>query len=284
MGRIAGALGTVVAASAVALALHSALIAPHRLRIRRRAVVVPRLPATFHDFKVLHLTDLHIGALASGAEHVLAATQLRPDLIAITGDLVERGGYAPVCAELLARLHAPCGVLCVMGNHDNRATYRDDDAPPLAELLPRVGVQVLQNQAVPVERGDDQLWVVGVDDPHRGRDDLELALASVPAHAAVLLLAHSPEVMRRPGSHRADLVLAGHYHGGQVRTPWGPLFTRADPRLGDVRGLQRIDGTPVHMSAGLGSTIPFRLLCPPEMTMLHLVRPAPLSPGTPAPV
>jgi predicted MPP superfamily phosphohydrolase len=87
-----------------------------------------------------------------------------------------------------------------------------------------------------------------------------------------LLLAHSPNVMWRLGSQRADLVLAGHYHGGQVRTPWGPVFTNADPRLGDVRGLHMIDGTPVHMSAGLGSTFPFRLLCPPEMTMLHLVR------------
>lgn len=271
MSRLTSVLALATATAGVAAALHGALVAPHQLKIRRRAVALPRLPEAFHDFKVLHLTDLHIGALASGAEHVLTATQLRPDLIVITGDLVERGGFAQTCAQLLGLLRAPHGVVCVMGNHDNRATYRDFDSPSLEELLPQVGVQVLQNAALPIERAGARLWVVGVDDPYRGRDDLDQAFASVPDGEAVLLLAHSPDVMRRLPTGRADLVLAGHCHGGQVRTPWGPIFTRADPRFTDVLGLQMIDGTPVHMSAGVGSTIPFRLLCPPEMTMLHLV-------------
>ena len=271
MRRLTAALGLATVATGLALALHGALIAPHKLQIRRRAVFMPRLPAAFHDFKVLHLTDLHIGALASGAEHVLTATKLRPDLILITGDMVERGGYAETCAKLLGLLRAPHGVVCVMGNHDNRATYRDFDSPSLEELLAEVGVCVLRNASLPIEREGERFWVVGVDDPYRGRDDLDRAFDGVPDAAPVVLMAHSPDIMRRLPAGRVDLVLAGHSHGGQVRTPWGPVFTRADPRFSDVIGLQIIGGTPVHMSAGLGSTVPFRLLCPPEMTMLHLV-------------
>jgi len=251
--------------------IHSAIVAPRQLQIYRRAVHLPRLPIAFDGYRILHISDIHIGGLASGAEQVLIASGLDADLIVVTGDMVDRKGFAEPCAQLIGSLRAPDGVVCVMGNHDNRATYRDHDFPPLVELLAQRGVRTLINEAVAIKRDGARFWLVGVDDPHRLRDDLALAYDGIGTEEPSVLLAHSPDIMERLAHSRADLVLVGHCHGGQVRTPWGPIYTRTYRVYPDVLGLQRIDGTPVHLSGGLGSTYPFRFLCPPEVTVLHLV-------------
>jgi hypothetical protein len=140
----------------------------------------------------------------------------------------------------------------------------------VARVLAKRGIRVLINESMVLERGGEQLWLVGVDDPYKYRDDLTRAFADVPEGAPSVLLAHSPDVMGHLPRGRTDLVLTGHCHGGQVRMPWGPVFTRTRQRFPDVLGLQEVNGTPVHMSAGLGATIPLRFLCPPEVTVLHL--------------
>ena len=76
---------------------------------------------------------------------------------------------------------------------------------------------------------------------------------------------------------QGDLVLTGHAHGGQIRTPLGAVFTRTRARFPDVRGLQRVNGRWAHMSTGLGATVPLRFLCPPEIAILHLVPEPPAS-------
>ncbi|UCH35488.1 MAG: metallophosphoesterase family protein [Armatimonadota bacterium] len=117
--------------------------------------------------------------------------------------------------------------------------------------------------------GDGEFWVVGVDDPYRFRDDPGRALAQVPAGAFKLLLAHSPEVIRRREALSADLILAGHTHGGQVRLPViGALLTRS--RLGRKwsRGTFRLGGTVLILTTGVGTTrLGVRFCCPPEMTL-----------------
>ncbi|MPZ13446.1 MAG: hypothetical protein GEU73_03320 [Chloroflexi bacterium] len=254
-----------------ALAAYSIFQAPRSLRIRRRSVPMARLPRAFHDYRILHISDIHLGALASGAEHVLAAAALSADLIVVTGDLVEDTRYADLAAPLLGLLRAPDGVKCVLGNHDHVPRGLHGGTRRLVELLAGHGIQTLTNDTLPLQRDGDRLWLVGVDDPYSNRSDPGKAFAGVPAGAPAILLAHSPDVMSQLPCGRADLVLTGHCHGGQVRTPWGPIFTRTRRKFPDVLGLQWVDGTPVHMSAGVGSTIPLRFLCPPEVTVLHLM-------------
>lgn len=273
--------GSLVAAGALAVAAHTTLVAPRELRIYRRQVLLPRLPASFYDYQILHLSDLHLGGLSSGGDQVLAAAELHADLVVVTGDLIESRRYIGACAHLLGSLRAPDGVVCVLGNHDHGWFAGRTQAAWLVRELAAVGVRTLSNTAVPLERGGERVWLVGVDDPHSHRTNLARAYATVPEGAVSILLAHSPDVFSQLPPGRADLVLTGHCHGGQVRTPWGPIYTRTRRKFPDVLGLQEVDGTPVHMSGGLGSSIPLRLLCPPEVTVLHLaaVPGVPSAPG-----
>jgi hypothetical protein len=261
----------VALAAAATIGAHAVLVAPRRLRVRRRRVLLPRLPRAFHGYRILHLSDFHLGALASGAEHVLAAATLQADLAVVTGDMVESHWHFESCARLLGMLQASDGVVCVHGNHDHAAERHAGLEGALNAALARRGVRMLVNEAAEVRRGMDSLWVVGVDDPYEWRADVALAYRGVPVDACSVLLAHSPDVLVELAYGQADLVLTGHSHGGQVRTPFGPVFTRTRRRFREAMGLQRLDGSQVHMSTGLGSTLPVRFLCPPEVVVLHLL-------------
>src|SRR5437762_950247 len=224
MNRPLWAAAAAALAGTAALGFHSMLVAPRSLRIHRRAVALPRLPAAFHDYRIVHLSDLHLGALSSGAEQVLLAASLRADLFVVTGDMIEREALAEPCARLLGSLTARDGVVCVLGNHDHAAGH--GAGRRLTDLLRQQGVKMLINESMVIERDGERLWLVGVDDPYGYRADLSRAFTEVPEHAPSILLAHSPDIFIDLPRGRADLVLTGHCHGGQVRTPWGPVFTR----------------------------------------------------------
>jgi len=265
------AIPAIAAASlAAALGARGVLVEPRMLRILRYEVPLPRLPDAFHGYRILHMSDLHLGALTSGTAQVARARTLAADLIAVTGDMIETERAIDECGELLGQMSATDGVVCVLGNHDHAAT-RHGGIHRLVDVLEQRGVRTLTNDAMPICRGAHRMWLVGVDDPFEFRADLDRAYRSVPEGEPSILLAHSPDICTSPRPGGADLVLTGHCHGGQIRTPFGAPFTRTRRRFRDVLGLQDVDGTPVHMSAGLGATIPVRLFCPPEVTILHLV-------------
>jgi predicted MPP superfamily phosphohydrolase len=256
-----------------AVALHSIFLAPRGLKLNRRDVVLPRLPRAFDGYEILHLSDLHLGSLASGAEQVLVAAGLKADLVVVTGDMVEDVRYADACGRLLMATKNRDGIICIPGNHDNKAIRRAQGSNELWTALRKHGILTLVNEAFGLEQDGERLWIVGVDDPHDGTPDVLKAFADVPSGEAAVLLAHSPDIASLLPPGLADLVMTGHCHGGQVRTPWGPVFTRTRRHFPDVLGLQVIDGTPYQMSGGLGSSIPLRFLCPPEATLLRLVAP-----------
>ncbi len=264
---------TTAAASGAAVLFHSVLVAPRELKLNHRDIVLHRLPAAFDGYEILHLSDLHIGSPAPGAEQALRAAAMEADLVVCTGDMVERVRYADACGRLLATTRSQDGIVCIPGNHDNKAIRLARGSKTMWECFRAHGVRPLINEGFALERGDDRLWIVGVDDPYGDHADLGRALSAVPPDEAVILLAHSPDIASSLQPGQADLVMTGHCHGGQVRTPWGPIFTRTRRRFPDVLGLQTIDGTPYQMSGGLGSSIPLRFLCPPEATLVRLVRP-----------
>lgn len=200
---------------------HSVFFAPRGLRINRREVVLPRLPQAFDGFQILHLSDLHLGSFAPGVEQVLIAAGLPADLVVVTGDMVERVRDADACGRLLASVQSRDGIACIPGNHDNKAVRRAHGSQELWETLRSHGIQTLINGAFAIERGGKRLWIVGVDDPHEGRPDVSAAFAGVRRGEAVILLAHSPDIASSLPVGLADLVMTGHCHGGQVRTPWG---------------------------------------------------------------
>ncbi len=232
--------------------------------------VVLKGPEKAGGFRIVQLSDLHIHGLGFREERALKALRkLKPDLLVITGDFIdEPGGLRPMLSFVEeACMNRP--TYGVLGNWDHWVKDRGGPSgEELAGMLCGHGVKILINEAEPVRDG---IVLVGVDDPHTMRDDVEKALGQVGSSEFKIMLAHSPEVVPKVKG-RVSLLLAGHTHGGQVCLPMvGPLYVPS--RLGKkyLSGLYRASGTTVYVNRGLGwSIMPVRVNCRPEITVIDL--------------
>ena len=241
------------------------------IRVNRNRIALPRLPTAFEGFRILHLSDLHLDMTEDFPHAVVGAVRdLDYDVCVMTGDFRART-YGPYDAALKAlaelRTFLPDPVYAVLGNHD---TIRM--VPGMEEL----GIRLLLNESVSLERGGERLHLAGVDDPHYHRvDNLEKAAEAVPEGECAILLSHTPEIHRHAAYAGFDLMLCGHTHGGQICLPGGIALTcnarspralcAGNWRFRDLRG---------YTSAGAGScVVDVRFNCPPEVT-LHELLPA----------
>lgn len=264
IGRFLGAAAIGVAALAA-----WSLAAPHRFVVSRHRLPLAGLR---EPLRLVQLSDLHYGTVhraGSVRRWVDAALAEQPDLVVITGDFLddETGlGLMAGLSEGLRRLRAPLGVWGVIGNHDLHAA-RFGSRAELERALERAGVRLLVNRGERVRR---DLFVAGVDDLWLGRPDLDAALAGA-GDDATLLLSHNPDLLPRVPEWVA-LTLSGHTHGGQVVLPVvGALHTGSSYRQRFTSGLVR-GPAQGFVSRGLGTTtLPVRLLCPPEIVVLDLV-------------
>lgn len=236
------------------------------------------------SFTIAQVSDLHNAEFGGGNRELLAILEeAEPDLIAITGDLIDsrRTDPAPALAFLEGAVElAP--VCYVTGNHEFRAydAYQD-----LKSQMEELGVIVLENEAVVLEAVP--LRVIGLDDPSFGvRSDpsatpeqiLQGALTALAPQAGeedlrTVLLAHRPEYVELYAQHGADLVLSGHAHGGQVRLPGvGGLYAPGQGFLpAYTSGLYQIGGTSLVVSRGLGNSLfPLRVNNRPEVVLVKL--------------
>jgi predicted MPP superfamily phosphohydrolase len=250
-------------------AARSALAEPFMLTIERREIFLKRLPSRLDGFRIVQLSDLHLGPLTSGEQlrrAIEVANNLNPDIIALTGDYISHERqYAAPCAEIVGRLRARCGVFAVLGNHDHWT-----DAALITDLFRAEGLTVLINEGMRFEKDGASFWLAGVDDTMVGLEDLPLALAGARADEMKLLLAHNPIILRRAARAGVDLVLSGHTHGGQVAIrPERSASGRPRRRL--LRGLGRQGETQIYVTRGLGTVIlPIRYGCPPEVSLIEL--------------
>ncbi len=233
-----------------------------------------RLPRVFDGLRIVHLTDIHhslFTPLEDVQRAVHLANQLRPDVVALTGDYVtfSRTYIWPV-ARALGKLRARLGVFAVLGNHDFQV-----DPGEVTRALASQRIRVLRNSHFALRSRASILWIVGVDDLWWSTDDWDLALRSVPSRDAKILLCHNPVGIHRAAAYGIDFVLSGHTHGGQVRLPVvGSVYGRS--KLGErfVEGWNRLDGTQIYVNRGIGKVLlPLRLGCPPEIARLRLRRP-----------
>jgi predicted MPP superfamily phosphohydrolase len=246
-----------------------ALSEPFMLAIERQEIYLRRLPKALDGLRIAHLSDLHYGPIVN-PEHleraIAAANDLRPDLIALTGDYISHDrSFAAPCAELVGRLRARYGVFAVLGNHDHWT-----DAALIADLFRAEGIKVLLNEGMRLDLEGESFWLAGVNDTMVGLEDLPLAMAGSGEDEMKLLLAHNPIILRRAARAGVDLVLSGHTHGGQVTLrPEKTLSGRPRRRL--LRGLGRRGNTQIYVTRGLGTVVlPIRYGCPPEVSVLEL--------------
>ncbi len=232
--------------------------------VRRVRIPLRSLPASAEGYTIVQLTDVHIGPILGdrfAAEVVAKVNALEPDLIVITGDLVD--GHLHELrqhVEPLRGLKARDGVYAVTGNHEY---YWNADA--WIEHLRSLGIQLLRNQHVTIH---DAFDLAGVDDSSAS-EDLPRALAGRNPARPVVLLAHHPRTISRAAAAGVDLQLSGHTHGGQL-LPLGWLARLFDPR---VAGLARFGSTWLYVSEGTGFWgPPMRVGTSSEIALLTLAR------------
>lgn len=273
--------------AAVALALILLLLAAggwllwdnRRLDVSTYEVVLGELPAAADGLRIAQLSDLHAARFGTFQDRVVAATAAaQPDLIALTGDLIDyRTTELDGVLAMAERLQSIAPTYFVLGNHEA-------DSPLAQELsagLEARGVMVLRDEAVDVQIAGGELTVAGIDDPRvraaagEGRQDPAGVLAGLdlPRDGATVLLAHRPEQLGSYTGTGADLVLSGHAHGGQVRIPGvGGLYAPHQglfPALSE--GVHELEGTTMVISRGLGNSIAgVRVNNPRELVIVEL--------------
>jgi predicted MPP superfamily phosphohydrolase len=233
------------------------------------------LPAAFHGFRILHLSDLHIDGTDGLAEKTAEIVSGLPvDVCVMTGDY-RFEVYGP-CDRVYPRMNlilrairAKYGVLGILGNHDLAA---------IAIELARMGVHMLVNDSAELRSGESAIWIAGVDDPHYyGCDDLAQATSGIPKGGFQVLLAHSPELYDQAAALGIDLYLCGHTHGGQIRLPepfrgrWATPIRNAACPFEYTHGEWRHRGLQGYTTAGVGtSLLPIRYNCPSEIVVIEL--------------
>ena len=279
---------TASAYAAAGVALYSGEIARHWIEISHRDAYLPGLPAAFDGLRLVQLSDIHLDEFTEPyflREAVNRINEINPDLVLLTGDYVTCSpiskrvsflkGSVWQCANILNELKCrQC--YGVLGNHD----FMTGEDEVIAALTDN-GVHVLRNASVPIERDGGRFWIAGVDDPVFGTPDAGLAIPKSIRNSSnepVVLLCHAPDyvddLLLEPEARSVALMLSGHTHGGQIRLPFfGPFHL---PVLGRkyVRGWFRFGNLQLYVNRGLGTVdLPFRLNCPPEITVFTLRAP-----------
>ncbi|MBI1755908.1 MAG: metallophosphoesterase [Fimbriimonas ginsengisoli] len=261
LGLAAGLLGAGMLA-------YGALVESRRLVLERHTLRLAGWPAGLAGFRIALLGDFHLRDRHSvdlGRRACELAVKLKPDAVAIVGDLV---GYwkarSPLMiGEALEPLAALRGrVVAVPGNHD----YWGGLPEFLLPVFDEFGIRLLRNE---VWRSGGIAWV-GIDSAKSGQADPYAPMLELEGDEPAIVLWHEPDAVRHLPL-RAALMLSGHSHGGQFRFPGGytPMHTSLGRRY--VRGFYPHAPTPLYVTRGLGTTgPPSRFLCPPEVALLTL--------------
>ncbi|MGQ9424977.1 metallophosphoesterase [Gilvimarinus sp. F26214L] len=243
-----------------------------KVQLRENSFILPRLPDAFAEFRILHLSDLHLDMdLATTAAIADRVQDLNYDICVLTGDyrantFGDSSRAMALMTSLRAELREP--VYAVLGNHDS------------IHMVPRMedlGIRVLMNEGIRLIQNGESIGLAGIDDAHYFHlDDIPTAARSIAQEPVKILLSHTPEVFDRAAEPGFDVFLCGHTHGGQICLPGGiPLTLEAScPRfLG--KGPWQYGQMQGYTSAGAStSVVNVRLNCPPEVT-IHTLEKAP---------
>jgi len=236
------------------------------------------VPREFNGFKILHLSDLHNKSFGKSQERIQEfIADAKPDIIAITGDIIDkRRGGSSAALKLASIAVRTAPVYYVPGNHEKTTGYYEK----LCSKLKSCGVFVVGNDSVQIERNGAGITLMGIKDREFFKTDKDYvrrlsALARMNQKGFRLLLSHRPEMMDVYARIGLNLVLTGHAHGGQFRLPLiGGLYA---PHQGVfpkyTSGLYKKNSTGMVVSRGLGNSgFPLRLFNRPELVIITLMR------------
>lgn len=258
------------------LGYYMIIFKPNNLQIERQVLVIENLPKSFNRMKIVHLTDLHSYWFGPREKRVLEILEkLKPDFVFITGDFIDSTTKLITDRDLssVKIFWQKLGekyenrIFAVLGNHDPGF---------LKNLLEENYINVLDNENKKIFINGDFIYLVGVDDPRTGRDDLLKAMKGIQKNRPKILLAHSPDIITKAVEKRINLVLVGDTHGGQVNIPViNPILEYLKPltKYGRkyTKGLFKIEETYLYVNSGVGTSVfPIRFNCPPEIVLIEL--------------
>jgi len=269
-------------------------VAPFKWELTRHTLALAGLSTALNGYRILQLSDLHVGqARLSYLERAIdRALAEKPDLIVITGDLIDYHPRALAPLQgLLRRIVAgagPDGVLAIFGNHDyHEYSWRHIGARSarrtihrrLVDIVHSANIRLLRNEQARIRRVDGELVVVGMDEMWTGLADAAVAFRGISPADAVICLQHNPDGVESLRDYPWQIMLCGHSHGGQALFPGlGALYVPMQhrqylqgffpfpPAPGQPANVQR----QMFVSRGLGYSTPIRLFCPPEATVFTL--------------
>jgi len=242
-----------------------------QLDVAEKAVQVPRLAEALDRLAIVHLSDFHFTGRVGRAyfeEVVRLANQLDPDLVAITGDLVDNSECIDWIPDTLGKLTSRHGTCFILGNHD---LYVDTDR--LRRTLSEAGLVDLGGRWIEMRVRGQPVILAGNELPWiPPAADLEHAPPHAPDGGPLrIVLAHTPDQLRWARARDVDLLLAGHTHGGQIRFPLvGPILSATRLGAGYSSGVFHVPPTILHVTRGVSGRFPVRLNCPPEIARLVL--------------
>ena len=252
------------------------------LQVTHTQVELPALPEGFDGLRIVHLSDLHGHEYGEGSGDLLRlVAEQEPELIVVTGDLVDRKEQFRMVPALARGLAEIAPTYYVTGNHEwalGTAAVKE-----LKGVLDQCGTAPLSNRYGVLERGGSRLVLAGVDDPNGYADqitpeELYSRIEKAEPGAFTLLLAHRNDRFEQYAQAGYDLVMAGHGHGGIVRLPLVGGLLGTDRRFFPpwTSGVYTLGGSAMFVSRGLGNnTTPFkgfRLFNRPELAVVTLTR------------
>jgi uncharacterized protein len=232
-----------------------------------RTFALPRLPKAWDGLTILHVTDLHLCGTPDRAFYQYVMDRCMkwgvPDIVAITGDIVDSNWHHRWIVPVLGRLKWKVAAYGILGNHDS---WRDTVL--IRRRMRRVGVRVLDNRWEQLDVRGEPMIVIGHEGPwFTPAPDL----SSCPDGPFRFCLSHTPDNIKWARQNRIDLVLAGHVHGGQIRLPpIGSLFVPSRYSRHYDAGTFFEEPTLMYVSRGLAGQHPLRFFCRPEVTWLTL--------------
>ena len=247
-------------------------------------IVLPRLPKAFDGFRIAQLSDIHVGPFMPASDirkYVTMVNQLKPDLVALTGDFVTwEASPQGAVVEALSGLKAPFGIFGCMGNHERWAGAEDS----ITRLFAERGAKMLRLENAAIESAGERLNLIGVDYQTRTRfgpprdgvvgEYLQGVAPLMLPGAVNILLSHNPNTFDRAAQLGIDLSLAGHTHGGQVTLEYiSPNLSPARLITAYVRGWFKKGESQLYVNRGIGTIFsPVRFGSPPEITLYELKR------------
>jgi len=232
-----------------------------------------KISGDLEGYRIVQISDLHNAEFGKNNKNLITKiAELSPDLIVVTGDLVDSEHTdIDVAIDFIEDISGICPIYYVTGNHEHWLS--DTDRQDLLEDIKNTGAAVLDNERTTINVGNASFELIGLDDKSLGDDTLENLMNGCSNDDLTIVLAHEPQYINNYSAAEADIVLSGHAHGGQFILPFvGAVFAPGQgffPQY--TSGAYQMKDTTMYVSRGLGnSVIPVRLFNDPEVVCIDL--------------